>query len=123
MNLKRLMDSLKKAKQLRILTRPYIILPAKHSEFHNVVVQVRAFKGDKKNKDPYINYPGDYRQGCCDWSGQKFKKAKSDATLLEIKNMNHILKEAPADEEQNLATYSKPTSPLNQNLSPQLWSL
>jgi pimeloyl-ACP methyl ester carboxylesterase len=36
------------------------------------------------------------------------KKAKSDAVLTIIPGMNHILKEAPADREQNLATYNKP---------------
>jgi pimeloyl-ACP methyl ester carboxylesterase len=44
------------------------------------------------------------------------KKAKSDATLVVIPNMNHILKEAPADKEQNAATYSKPDLPLKPEL-------
>ena len=48
----------------------------------------------------------------------KLKKAKSDATLLLIKGMNHILKDAPADEEQNMATYSKPDLPLSAALLP-----
>jgi pimeloyl-ACP methyl ester carboxylesterase len=44
------------------------------------------------------------------------KKAKSDAVLTIIPGMNHILKEAPADREQNLATYSKPDLPLKPEL-------
>ena len=32
--------------------------------------------------------------------------------------MNHILKDAPADEEQNYATYSKPDLPLSPVLVP-----
>ncbi|MES2268228.1 MAG: alpha/beta hydrolase [Bacteroidota bacterium] len=44
------------------------------------------------------------------------KKAKSDAVLLMIPNMNHILKEAPADKEQNTATYNKPDLPLKPEL-------
>jgi pimeloyl-ACP methyl ester carboxylesterase len=44
------------------------------------------------------------------------KKAKSDATLLIIPGMNHILKEAPADREKNIATYSKADLPLKPEL-------
>ncbi len=47
---------------------------------------------------------------------EKLKKAKSDATLVIIPGMNHILKEAPADKEQNTATYSKPDLPLKPEL-------
>jgi pimeloyl-ACP methyl ester carboxylesterase len=47
---------------------------------------------------------------------EKFKKIKSDATLTVIPGMNHILKEAPADKDQNLATYSKPELPLKPEL-------
>jgi fermentation-respiration switch protein FrsA (DUF1100 family) len=47
---------------------------------------------------------------------EKLKKADSDAKLLIIPGMNHIMKEAPADRETNLATYSKPTLPLKPEL-------
>ncbi|MDB5135981.1 MAG: hypothetical protein JWP37_2584 [Mucilaginibacter sp.] len=50
----------------------------------------------------------------------KLKKAKSDATLIIIPGMNHILKEAPADRDQNLATYNKPELPLKAELMPDL---
>jgi pimeloyl-ACP methyl ester carboxylesterase len=43
---------------------------------------------------------------------EKLKKAKSDATLKIIDGMNYILKEAPADKEKNMATYSNPSLPL-----------
>jgi hypothetical protein len=46
----------------------------------------------------------------------KLKKAKSDATLVIIPNMNHVLKEAPADRDKNLATYDKPDLPLKAEL-------
>jgi pimeloyl-ACP methyl ester carboxylesterase len=49
-------------------------------------------------------------------NGAKLKKAKSDAVYLEIKGMNHILKDAPADEEQNYATYTNPNLPLKPEL-------
>ncbi|GAA4923037.1 alpha/beta hydrolase [Mucilaginibacter defluvii] len=47
---------------------------------------------------------------------EKLKKAKSDAQLLIIPEMNHILKAAPADTKQNMATYSNPDLPLKPEL-------
>ncbi len=43
----------------------------------------------------------------------KLKDAKSSATLDIIRGMNHILKDAPADKEQNMATYKDPNLPLD----------
>lgn len=43
-------------------------------------------------------------------------QAKKDADLLIIDKMNHILKEAPADLEGNVATYSNPDLPLAKGL-------
>ncbi len=53
-------------------------------------------------------------------NAEKLKKGKSDAQLLIIPNMNHILKEAPADRDQNLATYNKPDLPLKAELVPAI---
>jgi len=50
----------------------------------------------------------------------KLKKAKSDATEIIIPNMNHVLKDAPADRDQNLATYNKPDLPLKAELVPDV---
>ena len=50
----------------------------------------------------------------------KLKKAKSDALLITIKGMNHIMKDAPADKDQNMATYSNPNLPLKAELIPDL---
>lgn len=47
---------------------------------------------------------------------EKLQKADSKAKLVIIQGMNHILKEAPADREQNLQTYSKPDLPLKPEL-------
>jgi len=47
---------------------------------------------------------------------EKLKKGKSDATMVIIKDMNHALKEAPADRKLNLATYSNPDLPLKPEL-------
>lgn len=46
----------------------------------------------------------------------RLKKAKSDATLDIIPGMNHVLKEAPMDKDQNMATYSNPDLPLKPEL-------
>jgi pimeloyl-ACP methyl ester carboxylesterase len=45
-------------------------------------------------------------------NAEKLKKAKSAATLEIIPEMNHVLKEAPADKDKNIATYSDPNLPL-----------
>ena len=47
---------------------------------------------------------------------QKLKSAKSGATMVIVRGMNHILKDAPLDKEQNYATYKDPTLPLNQEM-------
>ena len=51
---------------------------------------------------------------------EKLKKAKSDATLITIKGMNHIMKEAPADKDVNMETYANPTLPLKAELVPDI---
>ncbi|MCC8424144.1 alpha/beta hydrolase [Mucilaginibacter sp. UR6-11] len=43
---------------------------------------------------------------------EKLKKARSSAILTIIPNMNHVLKDAPADKEKNMATYTQPNLPL-----------
>ncbi|SHG54611.1 alpha/beta hydrolase family protein [Ornithinibacillus halophilus] len=43
-------------------------------------------------------------------------EAKPDATLLVLENMNHVLKDAPKDQESNMATYSNPDLPLSEGL-------
>lgn len=48
--------------------------------------------------------------------GQKLKSAKSSATLVIIRDMNYVLKDAPPDKDANRATYTKPDLPLNQEL-------
>ncbi len=46
-------------------------------------------------------------------NAQKLKNAKSNAKLVIIRGMNHVLRDAPADKEQNAATYKDPELPLN----------
>jgi pimeloyl-ACP methyl ester carboxylesterase len=49
-------------------------------------------------------------------NAQNLKKARPDATLILIDAMNHVLKDAPADRERNLATYTDPSLPLDTKL-------
>lgn len=50
------------------------------------------------------------------------KKAKPDAQIMFFENMNHILKEADADRQKNIATYSDPGLSLKQGLTEALSS-
>lgn len=43
---------------------------------------------------------------------EKLKKAKSEAIINIIPDMNHIMKDAPAERDKNLATYTNPDLPL-----------
>ncbi len=49
-------------------------------------------------------------------NAEKLKKAKSDAQLVLITGMNHILKQAPLTRDQNLATYGNPDLPVDPTL-------
>ncbi len=51
---------------------------------------------------------------------QRLAKAKPDAKLVVIENMNHILKNSPADPQKNIATYSDETLPLAKELVPAI---
>jgi uncharacterized protein len=51
---------------------------------------------------------------------RKLAKAAPKAQLLLIPGMNHILKEAPADLQQNFTTYNQPELPLAPGLMPPL---
>jgi len=53
-------------------------------------------------------------------NADKLRKGKSDATVVIIPGMNHVLKEAPADRDPNLATYNKPDLPLKAELVPAI---
>jgi len=70
-------------------------------------------RGLKRLKSPVLLIQGTTDLSVATDNGERLKKAKSDANLLVIKGMNHLLKDAPADEELNMATYSNPDLPLN----------
>lgn len=48
---------------------------------------------------------------------EKLKKAKPDATLTIIENMNHVLKTINGDETENKASYAEPDLPNNPELA------
>lgn len=49
-------------------------------------------------------------------------KAVPDARLMVFRDMNHVLKDATLDKEENMSTYSKPELPLNKGLIPTLYN-
>lgn len=51
---------------------------------------------------------------------KKLKAAKANAELLIIENMNHVLKTAPAERNENLKTYYDPELPLSPELVPAI---
>lgn len=116
-NFKTMLDSLKKGKftdnidpKLYPIARPDI-QPYLLSWFRYVPT-----KELKKTKLPVLILQGTTDLQVPVTDADLLKKAKSDATLVDIPNMNHILKEAPADKEKNLATYSQPDLPLKPEL-------
>ncbi|WP_261129811.1 alpha/beta hydrolase [Bacillus sp. Marseille-Q3570] len=61
-----------------------------------------------------INGKNDIQVSVAD--AENLAAAKPDAELLLIDKMNHVLKEAPENRDENLATYSDPTLPLANGL-------
>lgn len=54
--------------------------------------------------------------------GQLLAEANPNAELLVLENMNHVLKEAPAERSENLKTYSNELLPLHPELLPAMVS-
>ena len=118
---KAFMDSLKKGKTTdNIDPALYYIARPSAQRFLLSWCRYEPLRIIKKLKVPTLIIQGGTDKVVLPDNGQRLKKAKSDAGYVEIKNMNHILKEAPVDEEQNLATYSKPDLPLNPELIPAI---
>ncbi|MFJ7733985.1 alpha/beta hydrolase [Lysinibacillus sp. NPDC097231] len=51
---------------------------------------------------------------------EALKKGKTDAELIYMEGMNHVLKNAPASRAVNLATYADPSLPLHTDLLPAI---
>lgn len=69
-------------------------------------------RGMKAIKHPVLIIQGATDLQTTPDNADKLKKAKADASLYVFKDMNHILKEAPADPDKNMATFSDPNLPL-----------
>lgn len=118
---KAFMDSLRKGKLTpNIDPALYYIARPSIQNFIMSYCRYDPVRGIKRIKVPILVIQGTTDKMVTIENGRRFKKAKSEATLLEIKGMNHILKDAPDDDEQNVATYGKPDLPLSSALVPAI---
>jgi pimeloyl-ACP methyl ester carboxylesterase len=118
---KAILDSLKKGKKTDVVdpTIYYIASPSKQN-FLSSWCRIVPIRGIKSIKCPILLIQGTTDLGVSVENGEKLKRAKSEANLVIIKGMNHILKDAPADEDKNMDTYDKPDLPLSANLVPAI---
>lgn len=70
----------------------------------------------KKLKIPVLIVQGNTDLQVSTGDAALLKKAKPDATLVEIDQMNHVLKESAADRAANLTTYNNPELALKKEL-------
>ena len=70
----------------------------------------------KKVKEPILILQGTTDIQVEVAQAELLKKASPHAKLTIIKGMNHILKTAPADRQENMATYKDPALPLSTGL-------
>jgi pimeloyl-ACP methyl ester carboxylesterase len=116
---KTILDSMRKGKTTAIVDPAiYYIARPSIQTFLMSWCRISPIRGMKKIKIPTLIIQGTTDLSVTPDNADKLKKAKSDATLLVIKGMNHELKDAPADEEQNAAVNSKPDVPLSAGLVP-----
>ncbi|MDB5001011.1 MAG: hypothetical protein JWR76_2088, partial [Mucilaginibacter sp.] len=116
-NFKTMLDSLKKGKFTdNIDPKIYAIAGPDVQPYLMSWFRYDPIKEIKKIKIPVLILQGTTDIQVTVADAEKLKKADSDAKLVIIAGMNHILKEAPADREQNIATYNKPNLPLKPEL-------
>jgi pimeloyl-ACP methyl ester carboxylesterase len=110
---KTLIDSMKKGKTIdNIDPALYFIASPAKQKFVMSYCRFPPLKVVKLVKVPLLIVQGSTDMQISVADAEKLKKAKSEAILAIIPGMNHIMKDAPADKDQNLATYSKPDLPL-----------
>ncbi len=114
---KTIMDSLKKGKTTDNVdpTLYYIIRPGVQP-FLMTWCRYDPLRAIRALKIPILIIQGTTDLQIPVANGERLKKAKSEAGFLMVKDMNHILKEAPADPDQNAATFGKPGLPLKPEL-------
>jgi uncharacterized protein len=114
---KAIMDSLKKGKTTdNVDPSLYYIARPSVQPFIMSWCRYDPIRGFKAIKMPVLVIQGTTDMTVPVSNGERFKKAKSDAFYLQIKDMNHILKEAPADTDKNMDTYDKANLPIKPEL-------
>ena len=110
----RIMDELKKGNRVADVSKDY------YSLFRPSVQPylISVFKYDPAVEIKKLNIPVLIIQGTTDLQvtvddATILKNSNPDAVLKIIDGMNHILKDAPIDQEKNLKTYSNPKLPLS----------
>ncbi|WP_374951268.1 alpha/beta fold hydrolase [Mucilaginibacter sp.] len=117
-NFKLMLDSLKKGKFTdKIDPKIYAIAGPDMQPYLASWFRYDPARELKKIKLPMLILQGTTDIQVTVADAEKLKKAApSDAKLVIIPGMNHVLKEAPADKALNTATYTKPNLPLKPEL-------
>jgi fermentation-respiration switch protein FrsA (DUF1100 family) len=118
---KAIIDSLRKGKTTATVDPAiYYIARPSIQNFLSSWCRLVPIRGIKNLKIPILLIQGTTDLTVPVENGEKLKKAKSEASLVIIKGMNHILKDAPPDEDKNMATYDKPDLPLSAGVLPAI---
>ena len=114
---KTIMDTLKKGKTYADVDPGlYFIIGPSKQNFVMSWCRYDPIRIIKKTKQPIMIVQGTTDLQITPDNGAKLKKAKSDAILLSVAGMNHVLKDAPADPDKNAATFSNPDLPIKPEL-------
>ena len=93
--------------------------PMFRADVQNYIISM--FKYNPQNEIKKLNIPVLILQGTTDIQvsvadAKKLKKANPNAKLVLLEGMNHVLKQAPQNREQNMATYNNPALPIDATL-------
>lgn len=73
-----------------------------------------------KIEEPVLVIQGDTDLQIAVEDAERLHKSNPNSKLLIVKGMNHVLKDASEDREENIATYSDPDLPLNKQFAEEL---
>lgn len=114
---KTIVDSLKKGKTTpKVDPMLYAIARPSIQPYLMTWLPIDPVRVIKKLKLPILIIQGNTDLQVTVADAELLKKAKSEATLKIIDGMNHVLKQAPADRQLNMATYNDPSLPLKPEL-------
>jgi pimeloyl-ACP methyl ester carboxylesterase len=114
---KTIVDSLKKGKTTpKVDPMLYAIARPSIQPYLMTWLPIEPVRIIKKLKVPILIIQGNTDLQVTVADAELLKKAKSEATLKIIDGMNHVLKQAPAEREQNMATYNDPSLPIKPEL-------